>query len=82
MALTERAMQVVQAPLRLVQEVAGGAGPDELRSELEEVVRPLRSDVRDLDQRLTAIERKLDQINEDTRHIRTEQAAEEADQGS
>lgn len=78
MALTERALQVVQTPLRLVQQ-ATGADADELRGEIEGAVRPLRSDIRDLDDRLTAIERKLDEIHADTQHIRTEQAAEQAD---
>lgn len=81
MALTERAMQVVQTPLRLVQQ-ATGTDTDELRTEIEQVIRPLRTELQDLDRRLTAIESKIDDIHDDTRHIRTEQAAEQTDDDS
>lgn len=88
MALTDRAIQAVQAPLRLVQQ-ATGTDTRELRSEIERIIRPLRQDIQDLDdrlevleeidQRLTTVESKLDEIRDDTQHIRTEQASEQAD---
>lgn len=81
MALTERAMQVVQTPLRLVQQ-ATGTDTNELRTEIEQVIRPLRTELQDLDRRLTAIESKIDDIHDDTQHIRTEQAAEQTGEGN
>lgn len=78
MALAERAMQVVQTPLRLVQQ-ATGTDAAELRNVFQEAMRPMRSDIRDLKKQLRDVERKLDEIRDDTQHIRTEQASEQAD---
>ncbi len=78
MALTERALQVVQVPLRLVQQAAGGNDQD-LRSELEGRLRPLRNKLEDLDRRLTDIEDRLEDIYDDTQHLRTQKAAERAE---
>ncbi len=92
MALTERAMQVVQAPLRLVQHATG-----DTEAQLEETLQPLRTefeglrgDLRSIEMRLSeveglraqlrSLEKKLDKIYKDTQHLRTEQAAERTEE--
>lgn len=71
MALTDRAMQLVQTPFRLVQQVADGQDGQEL----EQRLRPLRTELDELKREVRSLQDKLDEIHADTQHLRTEQAS-------